>query len=187
MVEIIKYKLIVFVAVLLFIACAADRPSWREDEAFVEEQIGTDVDTSDASGSYAPIQTERLQPLKPKIPGFYVSPSKLDTKPRILKPLRPSSGTISSIGEIYSGTMQTVSGYRVQVVAASDQSSARLIEENIRQQFGDIVYLIYEAPRYKVRVGNFTVRDEATLFRQQLMQAGYRDAWVVPSQVNVRR
>ena len=191
MIDFNKFRYILMITALLFIACAADRVDWRDDEATVVEQDGiiTDtLETSDTSSGFAPIQQEEIHPFRPKAPGFYVQPSKLNARPRLLKSLRPSTETaFSQQGEDIGGAMQTVSGYRVQIVAVSDQASAHRIEENMRERYGEIVYLIYEAPRYKVRIGNFTSRDEAVQFCRQLMQEGYPDAWVVRSQVTIHR
>jgi hypothetical protein len=44
-------------------------------------------------------------------------------------------------------------------------------------------YVVYDAPTYKVRAGNFLERYEADRFGKLLAEKGYRDAWVVPEKV----
>ena len=43
----------------------------------------------------------------------------------------------------------------------------------------------FDAPQYKVRVGNFPSKDQGVKFRAQTQSDGFKDAWVVPSPVIV--
>ena len=76
-----------------------------------------------------------------------------------------------------------VSGYRVQIFAAADELAARVLEDEARFQFDVPVYLSYDPPNYKIRVGNYTDKNEADDVRKAARRKGYRDAWVVPDQV----
>jgi hypothetical protein len=49
------------------------------------------------------------------------------------------------------------------------------------------VYLQYDAPYYKVRVGNCLTRREGDLLQERAVRRGYRDAWVVRSLVSPRQ
>ena len=53
--------------------------------------------------------------------------------------------------------------------------------------YNEVVYLIFESPQYKVRIGDFTDREEAIRFCNLLRKESYPDAWVVKSNVNVYR
>ncbi len=46
------------------------------------------------------------------------------------------------------------------------------------------VYLVYESPMYKLRVGDTTDRKRADKLLTLSKENGYRDAWVVPDMVN---
>jgi len=81
-----------------------------------------------------------------------------------------------------SGSRQT-SGFRVQIFAGADEQSARMVEEEARGEFDARVYLSYDPPNYKVRLGDFSERNEADKIRQDAYRKGYRDAWVVPDQI----
>lgn len=76
-----------------------------------------------------------------------------------------------------------VSGYRVQIFAAADELAARVMENKARFQFDVPVYLSYDPPNYKIRVGNFTAKNDADDMRKAARRKGYRDAWVVPDLV----
>lgn len=82
-----------------------------------------------------------------------------------------------------SGGTRQMSGFRVQIFAGADEQSARLVEEEARGEFDTRVYLSYDPPNYKVRLGDFVDRNEADQIRQDAYRKGYRDAWVVPDQI----
>lgn len=77
-------------------------------------------------------------------------------------------------------------GYRVQIGAYQSQADANSAADRARGSLGRSVYVQYIAPWYKVRVGNFTSKYEATQYMNQLRRTtSYRDAWVVGSEIIV--
>jgi hypothetical protein len=80
----------------------------------------------------------------------------------------------------------TRQGYRVQIGAYRSEKEANLAADRSRSSLGRSVYVQFIAPWYKVRVGNFTNKYEATQYKNQLRSTtSYRDAWVVPSEIIV--
>lgn len=85
-------------------------------------------------------------------------------------------------------TIKEVRGYRVQIIATKDIESASQAELEAKDIFGTLnhkIYLIFDAPNYKVRVGDVVKRDEADEIREIAKDYGYRGAFVVKSKVNV--
>jgi hypothetical protein len=76
--------------------------------------------------------------------------------------------------------------YRVQVHTGTLFSEARSEVAIAEEIFDQPVYLDYEVPYFKVRVGSFADRDAAEQYRQRAKGAGYANAWVVLVNVNVR-
>ncbi|MBM3328949.1 MAG: SPOR domain-containing protein [Calditrichaeota bacterium] len=76
-------------------------------------------------------------------------------------------------------------GYRVQVFSGYDQSLARRAESSIREMTGLPTYMLYEAPQYKVRVGEFPTREGAVNLCDSLRRSGFPDAWVVRSTISL--
>ena len=92
-------------------------------------------------------------------------------------------------------TGQTREGYRVQIMASDQQGSATRVENEARSWWQNNrnaapavlandfpVFVIFQSPYYKVRVGNFINRseaDQAVTFLRQM----YPDAWVVRDQI----
>jgi len=88
--------------------------------------------------------------------------------------------------DLTSGEDKTVQGFRVQLLATSDEEMAREEKKRAVFKFEDKVYLIFDAPMYKIRVGDCLTRKEAEELKKQAVSQGFTDAWIVPSQV-VRR
>jgi len=78
-----------------------------------------------------------------------------------------------------------VQGYRIQVYATTNFKDAEKKKEDLLASLEEPVFVIYEEPFYKIRVGNFTREDEARELKKKLSEMG-NDAWIVQSQVRVR-
>jgi len=81
-------------------------------------------------------------------------------------------------------------GFRVQIMATKSIETATLAEQEAKDLFGSMnqrTYLIFEAPLYKLRVGDVTTRDEAEEIRDVAKDYGYREAFIVPTKVNISK
>lgn len=81
-------------------------------------------------------------------------------------------------------SQMVIQGYRVQICAVSDKEAARDIQREAILKFNDNIYLIYDSPYYKVRIGDCTSRFEADKLQQLAIEKGFDDAWVVKTKVN---
>ncbi|MCP4684255.1 MAG: SPOR domain-containing protein [bacterium] len=76
--------------------------------------------------------------------------------------------------------------FRVQIYTSKlygeARASARVAEEIFDQQ----VYVDYQVPNFKVRVGDFASRDNAESYAQRAKAAGFTSAWVVMVNIEVR-
>ena len=80
----------------------------------------------------------------------------------------------------------TTDGYRVQVLSTDDIDEANLVRAEIYEQTSrKEVYVIFEPPFYKVKVGDFTLKTEAEDLRFKLNQLGYTESKVVQETVNI--
>ena len=75
-------------------------------------------------------------------------------------------------------------GYRVQVLATRYIERADSLAIIMKNTINDSVYVDFEAPNYKVRVGDFIDRDSAESLQQVLVQMGYNSAWVLRTRIN---
>lgn len=82
--------------------------------------------------------------------------------------------------------IREVDGYRVQLLATSSIESATLIKQKAEEQFLELqhkVYWSFEAPFYKIRIGDVLTRSEAETIRDLARSLGYDQAFPVRSKV----
>ena len=75
-------------------------------------------------------------------------------------------------------------GYRVQVLATRYIERADSLAAIMKNTISDSVYVDFEAPNYKVRVGDFIDRDTAETLQQELVEMGYNSAWILRTRIN---
>ena len=82
-------------------------------------------------------------------------------------------------------SVQSISeGYRVQVLATRYFERAESLAVIMKNTVSDSVYVDFEAPNYKVRIGDFIDRDSAESLQQELVQMGYNSAWILRARIN---
>lgn len=75
-------------------------------------------------------------------------------------------------------------GYRVQVFSVTDRGEAQRFYEDARRRLNrEDIYLQFEPPFFRVRVGNCRSRDEAEDLVRELEQAGYEAPFPVRTQI----
>jgi hypothetical protein len=75
-------------------------------------------------------------------------------------------------------------GYRVQVLATRYYERADSLAVLMKNTVSDSVYVDFEAPNYKVRIGDFIDRDSAESLQKELVQMGYNSAWILRARIN---
>lgn len=82
----------------------------------------------------------------------------------------------------------SASGYRVQVFAAREFSTAEDVARRLEGRLGgQAVYVERADPWYKVRVGDFATRKEAEPLRVRLAEMGYAGAFTVSTTIRAAR
>ncbi len=80
----------------------------------------------------------------------------------------------------------TAAGYRIQVFASTDRNEAMLELENFQLKYPEIpIYLKYDSPNFKLRVGDFSSKIEAQYWFARLSEE-YPRLFLVPDRVNPR-
>ncbi len=80
----------------------------------------------------------------------------------------------------------TVSGYRIQIFSASSQQAAEQAQAQARNLLGrEDVYIEFEPPFFKVRIGNFRKRKEAEEFLKIVKKHGYDTPFPIETQISV--
>lgn len=78
-------------------------------------------------------------------------------------------------------------GFRVQVLATQSLQKADRLKGILSEKYGSEIYINFEAPNYKVRVGNFILKADAEKLRSILVTSGYSQAWIIRSRIDPRR
>jgi hypothetical protein len=72
-----------------------------------------------------------------------------------------------------------IPGWRVQIFASTVMTTSEAAAEKARHQFTESVYVEYQAPFYKVRVGDFLTKEDARHMMNRAKSENYGTAWVV--------
>jgi hypothetical protein len=73
-------------------------------------------------------------------------------------------------------------GYRIQVFASSELESAERMKAKVVGETPLPVYIEYEGGYYKIRLGDFTTREEAAVERAKISGL-YPDCWIVSTTI----
>ena len=113
-------------------------------------------------------------------------PDKLnDPEPRWPKVVSPFSLDIKELklaGNSDSSQI-IIEGFRVQVLATSSQENADRLRYELAIEYGKDIYIVFEAPNYKVRIGNFIDRRLAEKLRLELINKGYPSSWIIRTRI----
>jgi hypothetical protein len=168
-----KYLIILLTVITLLIGCSASTGSRYETKKETGKENETEV-TKDAAEDFdiTPYQTE----------------IDIEAPPIATDKLPPDVwyGYEDSASDIERKIVGTTDGYRVQVLSTDDIDEANRIRTEIYEKISrKEVYVIFEPPFYKVKVGDFTTKSEADNLRFKLNQLGYSESKVVQETVNL--
>ena len=62
---------------------------------------------------------------------------------------------------------------------AIPQKTREEIRESYKNILGDTVYMDFETPLYKLRIGNYTVRKNAEKAIKTISRLGIKDSWII--------
>jgi SPOR domain len=82
---------------------------------------------------------------------------------------------------------RSMPGYRLQVISSQDRNKVFAAKAKILQQFPDLKpYLMYQAPNYKLKVGNFKTQEEAEEYQGQLSKLFPTGLFVIRDIIEVK-
>ena len=98
-----------------------------------------------------------------------------------LNPILPESAAVMDQKD--SKEMES-EGFRVQCFASSQIERIRSEQKQLEFKVKYPVYIVFNAPYYKLLVGDFAKRSEADFALAKLKAIGYPDAWVARCKIN---
>ena len=102
--------------------------------------------------------------------------------PKILDKIFGTSqfGLLDSLKNI---RITTQEGYRLQIFESSSVEETNRTLQKFERSLKDSVYMVFEAPLYKLRLGNFVTKKEAEKQKENLNKKGYKNIWIVRSRI----
>ena len=83
-------------------------------------------------------------------------------------------------------TKETEEGYRIQVLLSNTRDEVKTVKVKFYQDYPDLrSYIIYDQPYYKLRVGNFKNRIEATKCLNEIINK-YQTAYIVKDEISIK-
>ena len=80
-----------------------------------------------------------------------------------------------------------VPGFRIQVISSPDRNKVNAAKIKVYEEFPDWKpYLLYQAPNYKLRVGDFRTEDEANTAMQQLSRLFPSGLYVIRDIIEIK-
>ncbi len=96
-------------------------------------------------------------------------------------------GEIDLLGQTAETLQDTVgNGFRIQLLQTTDPEEAKNVQRDAILRFDAEIYRVFDAPYYKVRVGDFVNWRDAEKLQDLAIRKGYREAWIVRSKVNLK-
>jgi hypothetical protein len=83
---------------------------------------------------------------------------------------------------------EILQGFRIQIFSSANIDESTKMKVNTQPKLPqDSVYVVYDPPVYKVRIGDFVSRYDAGVKLPLVVEQGYPDAWIVPDRIVQRR
>jgi hypothetical protein len=170
----ITYNFVIIFALLLLFAC---RP------AAVSKEKSQNKDNKTETSLFDPLELPSDTTIVPK-----ANPQQGDL---IGKPVITDSQSNEKQDSLFNNLIESVDtlnsqSFRIQLFSSKVYGTGKQAFKVAEEIFDRPVYLDYEVPYYKVRVGNFANRDEAEKYLLKVRTTGYNDAWVVAVNINIR-
>ena len=108
-----------------------------------------------------------------------------DPIPNTPKVLDKVFGTsqLNILDSIKNERVSTSDGFRLQIFESSAADEANRVIKKYDRTLPDSLYMVFEAPLYKIRYGNFTTKSEAETVKNKLKNKGYKNIWIVKSRI----
>ena len=102
--------------------------------------------------------------------------------PRILDKIFGTS-QLELLDSIKNLRVTTQDGFRLQIFESSSAEEANQNFKKFNRAFSDSLYLIFDAPLYKIRYGNFVAKNQAEIEKNKIRKKGYKNIWIVRSRI----
>ncbi len=93
----------------------------------------------------------------------------------------------AEINKKASDAKRPTKGYRIQVLNTTDRTQALAAKSKLLAQYPEHkTYLMYQAPYFKIRIGNFVDRGDAGDLKKELAKLFPTGVFVIPSEIEYK-
>ena len=107
---------------------------------------------------------------------------KMPDAPKVLDQIFGTS-QLNIVDSLKTLRISTRDGFRLQIYEASSVDEANQELRKLRRILPDSLYMVFDAPLYKIRYGNYVTKNDAEISKQFLDKKGYRKVWIVKSRI----
>ena len=98
-----------------------------------------------------------------------------------------STSQLGMLDSLKNMRINTRDGYRLQLFESSQSNEAKKIMSKFDKSLPDSLYLVFDAPLYKIHYGNFITKDQAETVRVRLKKKGYKKIYIRVTKVVKRK
>lgn len=82
---------------------------------------------------------------------------------------------------------RTTAGYRIMVISSNNRNNVTEAKTIIYREFPELkAYMMYQAPFFRLKVGNFRDRANAEAYLSQLQRLFKNNVYIVPDTIEIR-
>ena len=160
-----KKFVLVSLMIVLFVSCATREPVKKEEEKKKEPES----------------VAELFEPISMLKDDVVIPPPKWEIKEIDYEALLPPE--LKMIDTAHISIDEMVQGWRVQIGFFKMVDNAIEVSDKVSSMLDEGVYLDFDAPYHKVRVGDCTSRKDAMELLQKVRKLGFSDAFIIPTMV----
>lgn len=80
-----------------------------------------------------------------------------------------------------------VPGFRIMVISSNNRNNVTEAKTKMYREFPELkAYMMYQAPFFRLKVGNFIERPEAEVYLSQIQRMFKNNVYIVPDTIEVR-
>ncbi|MFZ0391289.1 MAG: SPOR domain-containing protein [Calditrichia bacterium] len=105
---------------------------------------------------------------------------------KTVEKVNPADMELPEVSEKKMESNQETDGYRIQIISTKELDNATNTKDIAGDQFIDLgvnLYMDFDSPYYKVRLGDFRDRVAAEELLKEVRSRGYPKAWIVKTKV----
>ena len=108
---------------------------------------------------------------------------KIPKIPKVLDKHFPSTG-LDIVDSLRDFRNNTTDGFRLQIYESSSVDDVKIIRDNFRKVLSDSLYILFDAPLYRLHYGNYVTKNDAHIIKKAIQKKGYKNIWIVKSRIN---